>query len=295
MYSYAEKKDFGAEDGLCTGCNEADIRQWHLGHRDQSIRWARELVDGANFLVLDSETTALDGELVEIAVLRPDGTTALDTLLKPSGPMGATEIHGITEEMVAGAPTFAVIEPVLRTLLTGIAGRRVVVYNASFDRGILEREVFFLRRQECPPAQIWEGLMEPMWTSKVGWECLMEAYAPYYGDWSERHGSYTWQPLSGNHRAVGDCRQHWISCTKWRGRRCLQRRKIAMPIPPEQKTNVGVKRRIAQGRDTVAVSLASVRTGPSGDNSFTVEMWLTPGEARKLRDDLTQALAEGPK
>ena len=75
-----------------------------------------------------------------------------------------------------------------------------------------------------------------------------------------------------------------------------------MPIPPEQnknvvgeqKTNVSVKRQIVQGRDTVAVSLAPVRTGPNGDNSFTVEMWLTPGEARQLRDDLAEKLAEGP-
>ena len=95
VYSYAEKKELGAEDGLCSECNEAHIRQWHLSHRDQSVRWARELVNSANFLVLNTETTALDGELIKIAMLR--------------------------------------------TLLTGVAERKVIVYNASFDRGILER------------------------------------------------------------------------------------------------------------------------------------------------------------
>ena len=64
---------------------------------------------------------------------------------------------------------------------------------------------------------------------------------------------------------------------------------------PQQPTKVTVERKNAQGSDLIAVSLSPVRTGPNGDNSYTVEMWLTPGEARQLRDDLTRTLAEGPR
>ncbi len=199
IYSYHEKK-LGAEDGVCPDCCEAKVREWHLSHRDAAIVWARETVARANYLVLDTETTALDGELVEIAVLRPDGTTALDTLIKPSGEMGATDIHSITAAMAAGAPAFASIAPVLKTLLTGVAGRTVIVYNAPFDRSILEREVASMSGQEG------EKQAANDWIQQVRWECLMEAYASYCGEWSERHGSYTWQPLWGDHRAMGDCR-----------------------------------------------------------------------------------------
>jgi hypothetical protein len=33
----------------------------------------------------------------------------------------------------------------------------------------------------------------------------MEQYAVFAGQWSEYHGSYTWQRLGGGHRAGGDC------------------------------------------------------------------------------------------
>jgi hypothetical protein len=32
----------------------------------------------------------------------------------------------------------------------------------------------------------------------------MEAYAAFCGNWSDSHGDYTWIPLAGGHRAVGD-------------------------------------------------------------------------------------------
>ncbi|GAB2768695.1 hypothetical protein GCM10027072_79560 [Streptomyces bullii] len=32
----------------------------------------------------------------------------------------------------------------------------------------------------------------------------MEQYAAFYGAWHHYFGSYTWQPLNGGHRALGD-------------------------------------------------------------------------------------------
>lgn len=64
---------------------------------------------------LDLETTGVNPQvdrIVEITVLRvdPDGTTQQRTLRVNPGtsiPAGATAVHGITDEMVAGEPAFA--------------------------------------------------------------------------------------------------------------------------------------------------------------------------------------------
>lgn len=42
------------------------------------------------------------------------------------------------------------------------------------------------------------------WLAKSDWQCLMEEYAVYYGEWSRYWRSYKWQPLGGGHRALGD-------------------------------------------------------------------------------------------
>jgi DNA polymerase-3 subunit epsilon len=36
------------------------------------------------------------------------------------------------------------------------------------------------------------------------WECIMEWYAQYFGEYSKYWGNYKWQPLCGDHRALGD-------------------------------------------------------------------------------------------
>src|SRR5690349_16036603 len=101
--------------------------------------WACEVLADPSACLLDSETTSLEGYLVQIAVIDMAGRTLLDTLVNPCAPISpeAQAIHGITAERVKDAPTFAEIEPRLRELL---AGRRVIVYNAPFDIGILRWE-----------------------------------------------------------------------------------------------------------------------------------------------------------
>ncbi len=71
-------------------------------------------------VVLDTETTGLDAAFpVEVSVLAVDGTVLPDTLVDPGMPIpaAATAIHGITDEMVAGAPRFADVLPVLTRLI----------------------------------------------------------------------------------------------------------------------------------------------------------------------------------
>ena len=100
----------------------------------------RAIVERKHFIVLDTETTDLNGYIVQLSVLRArDAEPVLDTLVNPESPIspGAQRVHGITAEQVATAPTFATIEPQLRDLLHG---RPVAIYNAEFDTGILRKD-----------------------------------------------------------------------------------------------------------------------------------------------------------
>src|SRR5918911_4041356 len=109
--------------------------------RADASRQARIWVNSKRTVILDTETTDLDGYLVQIAVIRAhDGAVLLDTLINPMAPIsaGAQAVHGLTEEQLRDAPTFAQIE---QQLLAVLRGRRIVIYNADFDRGVLEREV----------------------------------------------------------------------------------------------------------------------------------------------------------
>lgn len=94
--------------------------------------------------VLDFETTGLSpaaDRVVEVACLRvaPDGAveSELHTLVDPRGPVGPTQIHGITQADVRGAPRF---EDVADALMSQLDGAVVVAHNASFDVSFLEAE-----------------------------------------------------------------------------------------------------------------------------------------------------------
>lgn len=167
-------------------------------HRDEACRWARRLLDQSRWVILDTETTGLDrsAEAVQIAIIAPDGTSLLDSLVRPTSriPPDATAIHGITDAMVATAPSFTEIYPQLQEI---VRGKTIVAYNAAFDSRIL--------RQTCHCHRVPPLIAQ--------WECAMEQYARYVGQWSSRLGGYRWQPLPRppsdhpmRHQAIDDCR-----------------------------------------------------------------------------------------
>src|SRR5688572_29960828 len=99
----------------------------------------RKALTGKEFLVLDTETTGLyDGEIVQIAIIDSDANVLLDTLVKPVKPIpaDATAIHGITDEMCKDAPVWAQITGHIESI---ISGKLLVVYNATFDRGMMHK------------------------------------------------------------------------------------------------------------------------------------------------------------
>ncbi len=98
------------------------------------------------FACLDTETTGLSplegGKICEIAVSvthRGEVVEEFSTLLNPGMPMSpeVINIHGITNEMVADAPSFAEVAPKLMSLLEGCV---LVAHNADFDLNFLRAE-----------------------------------------------------------------------------------------------------------------------------------------------------------
>lgn len=193
----------------CDVCRRVDVR-----------RSAHVWVRSPRTLILDTETTSLDGFLVQIAVIRAaDGAVLLDTLINPRSPIseGAQEVHGISEEQLADAPTFDQIWPHLAALLRG---RRVVTYNHSFDRRILMNECKRLGvGQELRRSWAWGE--RPAWDRGIVWRCAMRLYAQYIGDYSERRRDFRWYPLpDGDHSALGDaqaCRGVLLEMAQARG------------------------------------------------------------------------------
>ncbi|MDX2137955.1 MAG: 3'-5' exonuclease [Chloroflexota bacterium] len=172
-----------------------------------AIDWAADILR-RNPLILDTETTGLqDGEIVQISVIDRAGIVHLNTLVKPVHgiPQDASDVHGITEEMVAAAPGWGRVSYDLIKLL---AGRDVVIYNAVYDRKMMHRSAEHA------------GLPKVDWKQLATFHCAMEMYAQFFGNWNSYRKSYTWVALSRAcqnenvdlskitapaHSALGDC------------------------------------------------------------------------------------------
>jgi len=90
-----------------------------------------------NFVVIDTETTGLKvtNDIIEVSAIRYfefEPIASFTTLVKPSKeiPEEATEINGITDEMVADAPT---IKQVMPALIDFIGKSNLLGYNITFD------------------------------------------------------------------------------------------------------------------------------------------------------------------
>ena len=114
---------------------------------------------------------------------------------------GALGVHGIRDEDVVAAPSFAKVYP---ELVAALKGKRVVVYNTAYDGRVWAQTVGRYR-------------LDPSGIDPEEWECAMKAYAGYAGEYRYEYPyegrdpdfvpeSFSWQKLYGSHRALGDCR-----------------------------------------------------------------------------------------
>jgi DNA polymerase III subunit epsilon len=137
----------------------------------------------AGFCVVDLETTGKDPhtgtQICEVTILDTDGVPLLNSLVNPGIHIPdelTANVHGISDEMVASAPTFREIGPEIARLIDGQA---VVIYNAGYDAPLLDR-LFIENHLDMPDFEQW---------------CLMLAYAEHYKA-PGSYGNYAWQKLS---------------------------------------------------------------------------------------------------
>ena len=115
--------------------------------------------------IIDFETTGLNAgvdRVVEVSVVRiqpqQKPELVLDTLINPQRRMGATDIHGITEEDIADAPRF---EEIAGNFVTGLYDCVIAAYNVYFDIGFLEYELDKAGLR-CSPPYLCLMYMRPM-------------------------------------------------------------------------------------------------------------------------------------
>lgn len=176
-------------------------------HAQTARKWLHE-----DPIFLDTETSGLDktAEIVEIGIIDMNGKPLLETLIKPHSPIPkeATNIHGITNDMVKDAPYWSEIHDKFCQI---IKDRTLIIYNRSYDVRLIDQTI---------KANIDNQTLED---ESLNWDkdqrtlCAMKLFAAYYGMWDDYREDWKWQKLTTAadymrvkiegkaHRAVADC------------------------------------------------------------------------------------------
>jgi DNA polymerase-3 subunit epsilon/CBS domain-containing protein len=152
-------------------------------------------------VVLDTETTGLDARVarvLQIGALRLRGGHLIseerfETLVNPGQPIPppAIGVHGISDAMVAGAPTFAVMAPAFEAF----TARAIIIgYAIQYDLAVLQRE-YDLAELPAPSFRA------------LDIRTLARLTAPTLADYGlERLCAWLGVKLEGRHTAIGDAR-----------------------------------------------------------------------------------------
>jgi DNA polymerase III epsilon subunit-like protein len=168
--------------------------------KEESGKLAAKII-ASKPVYLDTETTGLEkqDEIVEISILDFDGTTLLESYVRPVNPLtsAATRIHGITNAMVTNAPTWPALWHRIRGFLFS---RLIAAYNAPFDLRMMRQSH---ARYKIP------------WRESFDWVDVMILFSNYRGIWDPVRktmkyfsltdaGKYFNISLPNSHRASAD-------------------------------------------------------------------------------------------
>ncbi|EBK3072101.1 3'-5' exonuclease [Salmonella enterica] len=167
-----------------------------------------------SYVILDTETTGLkvDDEIIEIAIINMRGDVLLNTLVKPVNPIPpeATKINNITNEMVASAPVWRDVFPLVKDI---ISNYKWLAWNSGFDARMMV--------QTCEKAGVFAG-MTPLSISSIATAIhtshidAKATYDQWYGEFDSKRNNFKRQSLAtvaerhnvsvkGAHRALADC------------------------------------------------------------------------------------------
>lgn len=133
-------------------------------------------------ITLDTETTGLSpdngAEILQLSIINQDGDVLFNEYFKPLFAQSwaqAMAVNHITPEMVADKPCIYDKLPEIIAILQGTGC--VIGYNTYFDLSMLAA-VGAKRPKETPVVDV------------------MEDFAPIYGEYNEKYGTYKWQKLT---------------------------------------------------------------------------------------------------
>lgn len=165
------------------------------------IEWCAEVTTSDKYIILDTETTGLQGQVIELAIIDAQGNIIYDGLFKSTCAIepGAQEQHHISEAMLSGSPYFYEEWP---EIYRRIQGKSIITYGAPFDRGrilatILDHHML---------GNLEESDIELM--QKLEFYCLMEEYRRYgrFPRWQKLKLACSQQNIKfvQEHRALSD-------------------------------------------------------------------------------------------
>ena len=112
-----------------------------MQNKNDAILRARTFIDQA-CVIVDTETTGLTmtDEIVEIACIDINGCVLLESLVKPTCPIGkrAEQTHGITISDLGNAPSMDTLAPELKKV---IQDRIVLSYHFDFDSRLVKQSL----------------------------------------------------------------------------------------------------------------------------------------------------------
>jgi hypothetical protein len=175
-------KKLGAEPALA----------WLLRHVEITMRF-RSMFERKSWAVGDSEGTGVGeaDEMCELAFVRGHDSAPLFSKLMGTTveiSEGAERQHKISNEMIAGLPSFADLQSEINDALDGID--EIVWYNGEYDLRVKDQTSFA------------QGIDSPEWPTHVE---IMPEVGEWIGSWNPQRRSWRWAKLEGGHRAAGDC------------------------------------------------------------------------------------------
>ena len=136
-YGHAElQKSIELQDRLVEAAGKPKKLPFLGPKADSVVKLGKALEEGSDFVVFDLETTAMkpeNGYIVDIAALRVSGgkvTDRFESLVNPGRSIVGHQIHGLSDEDVANAPTAS---EVLTRFAEWVGGSPLVAHNVAFD------------------------------------------------------------------------------------------------------------------------------------------------------------------
>lgn len=133
------------------------------------------ILEAPSFTVVDVETGSFESDsVISIAAVRVDNdriTARVSTLVNFEGEImsGAQKVHGITREMLQGAPNFHAAF-MLRVLPLIVGSDALVAWNAPFDRRMCDGSLKVRTETFCPPWECAMLLAKRVWKGRKSYK-----------------------------------------------------------------------------------------------------------------------------